>query len=253
MDILKTIGRAIGVTLKRLYDILATYLLFWVVYVAAEGPLWSSGGERGLFKTLDGGESWNQVLTIDDDTGVTDLEMDPRDSQVLYAASYQRRRHIWSLLAGGPGSGIHKSTDGGATWRRLESGLPTADMGKIGLAISPANPDVIYATIEAGDDEKGLRRLKERIDVPPAGDLVGLEGSGIVRGGVLSDRRARRPVKRPQIEWIFDQQIERLVKKEQQKRERQDPDQRLAFVRLHLRPRAVASMRLSNGSWNRRL
>ncbi len=133
-----------------------------VVFVAAEGPLWSSGGERGLYKTTDGGATWDRVLEVDDDTGVTDVEFDPRDPDVLYAASYQRRRHIWSLLAGGPGSGIHKSTDAGKTWRRLERGLPKGDMGKIGLALSPADPDVVYATIEAADDEKGFYRSQDR-------------------------------------------------------------------------------------------
>lgn len=129
-----------------------------VVYVAAEGPLWSSGGERGLYKTTDGGATWTRVLHVDDDTGVTDVEMDPRDPDVLLAASYQRRRSVASFLGGGPGSGIYKSTDGGATWRRITRGLPDngmgGDMGKIGLAISPARPDVVYATIEAAEEEE---------------------------------------------------------------------------------------------------
>jgi photosystem II stability/assembly factor-like uncharacterized protein len=133
-----------------------------VVYVAAEGPLWSSGGERGLYRTSDGGATWAHVLAIDEDTGVTDVELDPRNPDVLYAAAYQRRRHIWSLLAGGPSSGIHKSTDGGETWRRLERGLPKGDVGKIGLAVSPADPDAIYATIEAGEDERGFYRSLDR-------------------------------------------------------------------------------------------
>ena len=133
-----------------------------VVYVAAEGPLWASGGDRGLYKTTDGGTTWKHVLAVDDDTGVTDVEIDPRDPDVLYAASYQRRRHIWSLLAG-PGSGIHKSTDGGATWQRLERGLPEGDMGKIGLALSPADPDVVYATIEAAEEkERGFYRSRDQ-------------------------------------------------------------------------------------------
>ena len=131
-----------------------------VVYVAAEGPLWSPGGDRGLYKTEDGGATWRQILALDQHTGVTDVEIDPRNPDVLYAASYQRRRHVWSLLAGGPGSGIHKSTDGGATWRRLERGLPAGDMGKIGLAVSPADPDVVYATIEANDEERGFYRSR---------------------------------------------------------------------------------------------
>jgi len=133
-----------------------------VVYVAAQGPLWASGGERGLYKTTDGGASWNRVLAIDEDTGVTDVKIDPRNPDVLYAAAYQRRRHIWSLLAGGPGSGLYKSTDAGTTWRRLSQGLPTGDMGKIGLAVSPADPDVVYATIEAGEQERGFYRSRDR-------------------------------------------------------------------------------------------
>ena len=129
-----------------------------VVFVAAEGPLWSSGGERGLYKSKDGGKSWSHVLKIDDNTGVTDIEFDPSNPDVLYAAAYQRRRKTWSLLAGGPMSGIYKSTDNGETWIKLKSGLPTGDMGKIGLAVTPANPDLVYATIEANGKEKGFYR-----------------------------------------------------------------------------------------------
>jgi photosystem II stability/assembly factor-like uncharacterized protein len=129
-----------------------------VVWVAAEGPLWSSGGERGLYKTTDGGKSWTAVLQIDDDTGITDIEFDPRDPETVYAASYQRRRHIWSLLAGGPGSGIHKTVDGGATWTELTNGLPKGDMGKIGIDVSPVDPDYVYATIEASEKERGFYR-----------------------------------------------------------------------------------------------
>jgi photosystem II stability/assembly factor-like uncharacterized protein len=133
------------------------------VWVAAEGPLWSAGGERGVYKTTDGGASWRRVLAIDDDTGATDLEIDPRNPDVLYAAAYERRRHVWSLLAGGDGSGIYKSTDGGESWRRLETGLPEGAMGKIGLAVSPADPDVVYATIEAEtEDEQGFYRSRDR-------------------------------------------------------------------------------------------
>jgi photosystem II stability/assembly factor-like uncharacterized protein len=129
-----------------------------VVYVAAEGPLWSSGGERGLYKTMDGGATWSLVLELDADTGVTDVEFDPANPNVLYAAAYQRRRQTWSLLAGGPKSGIYKSTDQGATWRRMSNGLPSGDMGKIGLAVTPADASRVYATIEANDKEKGFYR-----------------------------------------------------------------------------------------------
>ncbi len=129
-----------------------------VVYVAAEGPLWASGGERGLFKTTDAGKTWNLVLEISEDTGVTDLEFDPRNPDVVFAAAYQRRRHIYSLLAGGPESGIYKTTNAGEDWRELTNGLPSKDMGRIGLAVSPVNPDVVYATIEALRDERGFYR-----------------------------------------------------------------------------------------------
>ncbi len=133
-----------------------------VVLVAAEGPLWSPGGERGVFRSADGGESWIQVLEIDEDTGATDLEFDPENPDVVYAATFQRRRHIWGYLAGGPGSGIHKSTDGGLTWREVTGGLPTGDLGKIALAITPANPDLVYATVEAGGERQGFFRSTDK-------------------------------------------------------------------------------------------
>jgi len=133
-----------------------------VVFIAAEGPLWSSGGDRGVYKTTDGGDTWEQVLAIDEHTGVTDLEFAPGNPDVLYAAAYQRRRHTWSLLAGGPQSGIYKSTDHGGSWDQLQTGLPQGDMGKIGLAVTPANPDLVYATIEAGNSEKGFYRSMDQ-------------------------------------------------------------------------------------------
>ena len=129
-----------------------------VVYVASQGPLWSSGGDRGVYKTTDGGETWENVLEIDEHTGVTDLVMDPRNPEVLYAASYQRRRHVWTLINGGPGSGIYKSTDAGTSWRKINKGLPSEDMGRIGLAISPINPEVLYAIVEASGEEGGVYR-----------------------------------------------------------------------------------------------
>ena len=133
-----------------------------VVYVAAQGPLWNSGGERGLYKTTDGGASWNRVLHIDDDTGVTDIAFDPRDPDLIYAATYQRRRHVWTLVNGGPGSGVHKSTDGGQTWRKIDRGLPTVERGRIGLAVSPIRPDVVYAWVEAADDQSGFFRSSDK-------------------------------------------------------------------------------------------
>ena len=133
-----------------------------VVFVAAQGPLWNSGGDRGLYKTTDGGKTWTPILTVDDDTGVTDIHFDPRDPDTIYAATYQRRRHVWTLINGGPGSGVHKSTDGGATWRALKRGLPSGDIGRIGMTISPIDPDMLYAVVEAADDQGGFFRSVDR-------------------------------------------------------------------------------------------
>ena len=133
-----------------------------VVLVAAQGPLWASGGDRGLFRTADGGETWDLALEIDEDTGVTDLLMDPRNPDVLYAAAYQRRRHVWTLINGGPGSGVYKSLDGGISWEKVNKGLPGGDRGRIGLAMSPQNPDVLYAIVEAADGKGGFFRSADR-------------------------------------------------------------------------------------------
>lgn len=124
------------------------------VWVAAQGPLWSPGGERGLYKTTDGGATWKSTITLDKWTGVTDLVIDPRNPDVLYAASWQRHRNVAAYMGGGPGTALYKSIDGGNSWRKLKTGLPTSDMGKIGLAISPINPNVLYAAIEL-DRRKG--------------------------------------------------------------------------------------------------
>jgi photosystem II stability/assembly factor-like uncharacterized protein len=133
-----------------------------VVYVAAEGPLWGPGGDRGLYKTTDGGKNWKAALTISENTGVVDVALDPSNPDVIYAAAYQRRRHVFTLIDGGPESAIYKSTDAGATWNKLKNGLPTVDMGRIGLAVSPADPNVLYATIEAADGKGGIFRSNDR-------------------------------------------------------------------------------------------
>lgn len=132
------------------------------VFVASQGPLWASGGDRGLYKSTNGGRTWDKVLHISENTGITDVVMDPRDPDTLYAASYQRRRHQWVLLDGGPESDIHKSTDGGKTWRPISRGLPAGDKGRIGLAISPIQPDVVYAIVEATSDAGGFFRSSDR-------------------------------------------------------------------------------------------
>ncbi len=129
-----------------------------VVYVAAQGPLWSGGGERGLYMTTDGGANWEKVLGGGEYTGVNEVVMDPFDSNVLYASTWQRFRDVAALMDGGPESGIHKSTDGGRTWRELTTGLPTEDIGKIGMAASPQQPGVLYAAIELGARKGGFWR-----------------------------------------------------------------------------------------------
>ncbi|MBR9826622.1 MAG: glycosyl hydrolase [Alphaproteobacteria bacterium] len=132
------------------------------LWVAAQGPLWNGGGERGLYKSTDGGETWENVLEIDEWTGVTDLVMDPRNPDRLYAATWQRHRTVAAYMGGGPGTGIYMSEDGGENWERLEGGLPTGNLGKTGLAISPQDPDTIYAAIETERREGGLWRSQDR-------------------------------------------------------------------------------------------
>lgn len=129
-----------------------------VIYVAAQGPLWSGGGDRGLFKSTDGGKTWKNILTGGAYTGVNEVHLDPRNPDVIYAVKHQRLRTVAALLNGGPESGIFKSTDGGQTWRELTNGLPAEDKAKIGLAISPVDPDVVYATIELGARKGGFWR-----------------------------------------------------------------------------------------------
>ncbi|GJQ63228.1 MAG: hypothetical protein SCALA702_22810 [Melioribacteraceae bacterium] len=133
-----------------------------VVYVAAQGPLWGPGGDRGLYKTTDMGETWEKVLEISEHTGVTDIVMDPRDPDVIYAAAYQRRRHVFTLINGGPESAIYKTTNGGESWDKLKSGLPSTDLGRVGLAISPVNPDYVYAIVEAAEGKGGFFRTTNR-------------------------------------------------------------------------------------------
>lgn len=120
-----------------------------IVFVAAEGSVWGPGGDRGLYKSTDGGKTWKKVLEISENTGVNNVLMDPRNPDVMYASSEQRRRHVFTKIGGGPETAIYKSANAGETWDKLTSGLPGKDMGGIGMAISPVDPDVIYAIIEA--------------------------------------------------------------------------------------------------------
>ncbi len=132
-----------------------------VVYVAAQGPLWSSGGERGLYKTTDGGKNWQCILSKGPHSGVTDIAFDLSHPNVIFAAMHQRHRTIAALINGGPESGIHKSTDGGQSWHELKKGLPAQDKGKIAIAVSPQKPDVVYATIELAGRQGGFWRSED--------------------------------------------------------------------------------------------
>jgi photosystem II stability/assembly factor-like uncharacterized protein len=147
-----------------------------VVFVAAAGSLWGSGGDRGVFKTTDGGRTWNQVLKVDEDTGANDLVMDPSNHDILYAATYQRRRAACCMNGGGSGSGIWKSTDGGAHWTRLTGGIPEGPLGRIGIDISRLRPNILYAVIEGPVDPNAAPaaggrggRLSRGADKTPTG------------------------------------------------------------------------------------
>ena len=133
-----------------------------IVFVAAEGSVWGPGGDRGLYKTTDGGKTWKRVLDISENTGVNNIIFDPRNPDVMYATSEQRRRHVFTKISGGPESKVYKSTDGGETWDKIMTGLPNVDLGGMGIAISPVNPDVIYLIVEAAEDKSGFFRSTNR-------------------------------------------------------------------------------------------
>ncbi|MBT8381834.1 MAG: glycosyl hydrolase [Ignavibacteriaceae bacterium] len=133
-----------------------------IVYIAAYGSSRKSGGDRGIFKTTDGGKTWEQVLEISEYTGCYEVHMDPRYSNILYATAHQRMRNLYTGVYGGPESGIYRTLDGGENWEKLKSGLPSEDVGRIGMAISPVNPDYLYAIVEATTDDKGIYRSTDR-------------------------------------------------------------------------------------------
>ncbi|HET7584175.1 MAG TPA: hypothetical protein VFK13_04665 [Gemmatimonadaceae bacterium] len=140
-----------------------------IVYVAALGHLWGPNKERGLYKTTDGGKSWQLAKYIDERTGFVDVALDPSNPNIVWAASYQRVRGPWFLLSGGPGSGLWKSTDGGTTWSEVKGGgFPSTTKGRIGLAISPSNPKIMYALVEA-DSMRGANHAV----LAPASDSAG--------------------------------------------------------------------------------
>ncbi|MBK3518874.1 VPS10 domain-containing protein [Carboxylicivirga marina] len=132
------------------------------IWVAAQGPLWNKGGERGIYKSTDGGLNWKQTLGDNEWVGATDLLIDPRNPNVLYAATWQRHRNVAAYMGGGPGTAIYRSDDGGDNWQKLSKGLPTGNLAKIGLAISPQQPDVVYAAIELNHRKGGLFRSSNK-------------------------------------------------------------------------------------------
>ena len=147
-----------------------------IIWVASQGPLWSKGGDRGVFKSIDGGNTWNRKLGDTEWVGATDLLIDPNNPDILYAATWQRHRTVAGYLGGGKGSGLHKSIDGGNTWNKLTNGIPKSNLGKIGLAMSPFNSDVIYAAIE-------LDRTKGGVFMSSNGGVSWIKQSNAVSGG----------------------------------------------------------------------
>ena len=133
-----------------------------IIWVAAYGPLWSSGGERGVYKSTDGGLTWTRTLFVSDHTGIAEIAIDPNNPDILYASAHQRRRHEYTYIGGGPESGLYKSTDGGLTWKVINNGLPKLDMGRVGLAVSPADGNVVYAIVEARYSKGGVFRSSNK-------------------------------------------------------------------------------------------
>jgi photosystem II stability/assembly factor-like uncharacterized protein len=156
-----------------------------VVYVAAQGPLWGPGGDRGLYKTTDGGKTWKKILNISENTGVTDVAIDPSHPDTLLAAAYERRRRYFTLIDGGPESALYKSDDAGATWRRVENGLPHVDLGRIGLAYSTAEPHLVYMRLEAADNQSGIYRSLD--DGASWERRASFEGTPMYYGQIIPD------------------------------------------------------------------
>jgi len=133
-----------------------------IVFVAAEGSIWGPGGDRGLYKTTDGGHTWKKVLEISENTGVNNVVIDPVDPDIMYATSEQRRRHVWTHISGGPESAVYRSLDGGETWEKIMKGLPKGDIGGMGIAVSPVDHNVVYLIVEAEEGKSGFFRSTNR-------------------------------------------------------------------------------------------
>lgn len=133
-----------------------------IVFVACEGSAWGPGGERGLYRTADGGNNWEKVLDISEHTGVNNVVIDPSNPDIMYATSEQRRRHYFTKIGGGPESAVYKSTDAGKTWRKIMKGLPSVDIGGMGIDVSPVDPSVVYLIVEAAEDKSGFFRSTDK-------------------------------------------------------------------------------------------
>ena len=133
-----------------------------IIWVASQGPMWSSGGERGVYKSTDGGTTWSLILKSNKWTGATELVMDPQNPDRIYAVLWQRHRTVAAYMSGGPGTGIYRTDDGGDNWKKLSSGLPSSNMGKIGFDISKHDSDIVYAAIELDRRKGGVYKSVDR-------------------------------------------------------------------------------------------
>ena len=167
-----------------------------VVYVASQGPLFSSGGERGLYRTTDGGVTWTRILHVSEDTGVSDIVFQPNNPDVIYAAAYQRRRAVGQMVGGGPEGGIFKTTNAGRNWSRLTKGLPAGDTGRAGLAVDPRHPQRVYALVDAKRHESGFFRSDDGgVNWTRIGRMTPITGRGFGgRGGSSSPPVACEPL-----------------------------------------------------------
>jgi photosystem II stability/assembly factor-like uncharacterized protein len=160
---------------ERISEVVVDYTNTNIIYVGAAGHLWNPHPERGVYKSTDNGKTWERILYVDENTGCIDLDMHPKNPQILFAAMWEFRRQPWFFTSGGKGSALYKSVDGGKTWKKLKKGLPTGDLGRIALDISPSNPEVVYAIIEAKETA-----LYKSVDEGETWEKVGSSG-GIKR------------------------------------------------------------------------